>query len=379
MLGAYKTGTPVELPDTTTFTADNGVFAGWRVSIKRTPASAPEVFFFPAGTDMAEMFAHDVTLEAYWMDVVLDVATKPYDSSLGVDDYTFGDSANFTMEGDTITLLYRAQVQGNSEYPYVLTCDGAEAVYNSELNGAIDKYDASEYVYFTVTYTAEEFEAMPQQTVTMGNASDSVNVTVTVEHHAEAVAGVAPTCTEDGSKPYWHCTGCGKYFADEACTQEIQDIDTWKVIPATGHAYGEPVFQWSDDGKTCTVTFTCGNDKTHVEVLKAEVTSTVKTAPTCTEKGVTAYTAKVTFQGKDYTDTLELTDIPATGHHYEDGVCTDCGEKDPDYVEPTKPATDPEGPDQTGENTPVALLMSLVLISAACLAVVIAKSRKVHF
>lgn len=60
-------------------------------------------------------------------------------------------------------------------------------------------------------------------------------------------------------------------------------------------------------------------------------------------------------------------------------MCTECGEKDPDYVEPTKPATDPEGPDQTGENTPVALLMSLVLISAACLAVVIAKSRKVHF
>lgn len=48
-------------------------------------------------------------------------------------------------------------------------------------------------------------------------------------------------------------------------------------------------------------------------------------------------------------------------------MCTECGEKDPDYVEPTKPATDPEGPDQTGENTPVALLMSLVLISAACL------------
>ena len=115
--------------------------------------------------------------------------------------------------------------------------------------------------------------------------------------------------------------------------------------------------------------------------------SNLKTAPTCTEKGVTVYTAKVTFEGKDYTATLELTDIPAAGHHYEDGVCTVCGEKDPDYVEPTteptteptKPATDPDGPDQTGDTTPVALLMSLLLISAACLTAVIAKSRKIRF
>src|SRR5699024_9391221 len=130
----------------------------------------------------------------------------------------------------------------------------------SQLSGTIDKYQTSKYVYFTVTYTAEEFEAMTQQTVELGNgATAAASVTVTVEHHTEAVAGVAPTCTQDGSKAYWHCTGCGKYFADEACTQEIQDIDTWKVIPAIGHDYGEPVFRWSDDGKTCTATFTCGN------------------------------------------------------------------------------------------------------------------------
>ena len=377
--GVYDKGAEVQLPQTTTFVTENGVFAGWIARVK--DGTETTLYYYPLGTETMTMFGKDVELEAMWMDVELEVADLPYDENKSVGDYTFGDAANFVIDGDTVTVLYRANVRGNSQYPYALTVPGpgATAVYGSELTGTIDRYQASEYVYFTVTYTAEEFEAMTQQTVTMGNASDSVDVTVTVEHHAEAVAGVDPTCTEDGSKPYWHCTGCGKYFADEACTQEIQDIDTWKVIPATGHAYGEPVFQWSDDGKTCTVTFTCGNDATHVEVLKAEVSSTVKTAPTCTEKGVTAYTAKVTFQGKDYTDTLELTDIPATGHHFEDGVCTECGEKDPDYVEPTKPATDPEGPDQTGENTPVALLMSLVLISAACLAVVIAKSRKVHF
>ena len=464
--GVYDKGATVNLPQTTSFVTENGVFAGWKVTIKKYINDPDSVtYFYPLGTETMPMFGKDVELEAYWMDVELDVADLPYDENKGVGDYTFVDAANFVIDGDTITVLYRAQVQGNSQYPYALTVHGPEAtaVYGSQLSGTIDKYQTSKYVYFTVTYTAEEFEAMTQQTVELGNgATAAASVTVTVEHHTEAVAYVAPTCTEEGSKAYWHCTGCGKYFADEACTQEIQDIDTWKVIPAIGHDYGEPVFRWSDDGKTCTatftcgndethvetldaevtsdlktaptctekgvtvytakvtfegkdytatleltdipaighaygepafqwsadgktctVTFTCGNDETHVEVLDAEVTSNLKTAPTCTEKGVTVYTAKVTFEGKDYTATLELTDIPAAGHHYEDGVCTVCGEKDPDYVEPTteptKPATDPDGPDQTGDTTPVALLMSLLLISAACLRVIIAKSRKLRF
>lgn len=469
--GAYDKGAEVQLPQTTGFVAENGVFAGWKVTIKKYINDPDSVtYFYPLGTETMPMFGKDVELEAYWMDVVLNVASVPYDETLSVSDYTFGNAANFVIDGDTVTVLYRAQVQGNSQYPYALTVHGPEAtaVYGSQLSGTIDKYQTSKYVYFTVTYTAEEFEAMTQQTVELGNgATAAASVTVTVEHHTEAVAYVAPTCTEEGSKAYWHCTGCGKYFADAACTQEItEDIDTWKVIPvtghaygepaflwnadgktctvtftcgndethvetldaevtsnlktaptctekgvtvytakvsfqgqdytdtleltdipATGHAYGEPAFQWSADGKTCTVTFTCGNDETHVETLTAEITSNRKTAPTCTEKGVTVYTAKVTFEGKDYTATLELTDIPATGHHYEDGVCTVCGEKDPDYVEPTteptteptKPATDPDGPDQTGDTTPVALLMSLLLISAACLRVIIAKSRKIRF
>ena len=469
--GVYDKGATVNLPQTTSFVTENGVFAGWKVTIKKYINDPNSVtYYYPLGTETMPMFGKDVELEAYWMDVVLNVASVPYDETLSVSDYTFGNAANFVIDGDTVTVLYRAQVQGNSQYPYALTVHGPEAtaVYGSQLSGTIDKYQTSKYVYFTVTYTAEEFEAMTQQTVELGNgATAAASVTVTVEHHTEAVAYVAPTCTEEGSKAYWHCTGCGKYFADEACTQEItEDIDTWKVIPVTGHAYGqpeflwsadgktctvtftcgndethvevldaevtsnlktaptctekgvtvytakvtfegkdytatleltdipaighaygEPAFQWSADGKTCTVTFTCGNDETHVEVLDAEVTSNLKTAPTCTEKGVTVYTAKVTFEGKDYTATLELTDIPAAGHHYEDGVCTVCGEKDPDYVEPTteptteptKPATDPDGPDQTGDTTPVALLMSLLLISAACLTAVIAKSRKIRF
>lgn len=47
-------------------------------------------------------------------------------------------------------------------------------------------------------------------------------------------------------------------------------------------------------------------------------------AATCTDTGVKTLTCSC---GDTYTET-----IPATGHNYENGTCTECGAKDPDYV-----------------------------------------------
>lgn len=166
------------------------------------------------------------------------------------------------------------------------------------------------------------------------------------------------------------------------------------------HTYGEPEFRWSQDGKSCTVVFTCTEDESHVTELQAEVSSKVTQEATCTQKGVTTYTASVTFQNAPYTDTKAVEDIPALGHKYENGVCIRCGEKDPDATEltaptkptdpseptepsettqptekpttePTKPATDPDGPDQTGERVDGVLLAVLTLVSAACLGITV--------
>ncbi len=41
------------------------------------------------------------------------------------------------------------------------------------------------------------------------------------------------TCTEDGNIEYWHCPDCGKYFSDEDLTNEITQDET--VIPAINH------------------------------------------------------------------------------------------------------------------------------------------------
>ncbi len=45
----------------------------------------------------------------------------------------------------------------------------------------------------------------------------------------EHVEAKAATTTSEGNTEYWRCTGCGKYFSDQAGTKEIKQADT--VIP----------------------------------------------------------------------------------------------------------------------------------------------------
>lgn len=84
------------------------------------------------------------------------------------------------------------------------------------------------------------------------------------------------------------------------------------------HVLKDISYEWSADGKTCTAHATC---ETGGETLtrKAVVTGEVKTPATCTEKGVTTYTA--TFrQDRLETQTIDIEDIPAHGHRYHAAV-----------------------------------------------------------
>ena len=132
-----------------------------------------------------------------------------------------------------------------------------------------------------------------------------------------------PTCTEQGETAYTATVT----FGGKVST----DTKTVKDIPKLGHDYGEAVWNWSSDNKTAEAVFTCGKDKTHVEKVKAEVTSKVTKNPTCTEQGETAYTATVTFGGKVSTDTKTVKNIQALGHKFEYGICSVCGATDSNY------------------------------------------------
>ena len=135
-------------------------------------------------------------------------------------------------------------------------------------------------------------------------------------HTLTAVVEVPATCETAGVKAHWVCSVCGKLFSDaEGKTETTLEK---LAIPATGHAYGEPVWKWNDDF-TASATFTCGNDASHVETVNATVTNEVTTEATCKADGVRTYTAKVTFEDKEYTDTKTET-IAATGHAYGEPV-----------------------------------------------------------
>ena len=138
----------------------------------------------------------------------------------------------------------------------------------------------------------------------------------------------APTCTKPGNKEYWTCSVCNKLFRDEAGMHEITEEDTKR--PALGHDWGKPVYTWSDDNTACTAKRVCQHDASHTETAAATVTSEPTKAPTCTEMGETTYTATFSVDWAEE-QTKTIMDIPATGHHYVNGYCTECGHRDPDY------------------------------------------------
>ena len=137
---------------------------------------------------------------------------------------------------------------------------------------------------------------------------------------------VPATCVADGKDVYTAT------FTDAAFTTQTKEV----TIEKLGHTYGAPVWSWSEDGKTATATFTCTREGCtaettgHAQNVTATVSGKQKVAPTCTDKGTTTYTAKVTFEKKDYADTKDVQDIKALGHKLtktaaKAATCTEAG------------------------------------------------------
>ena len=208
----------------------------------------------------------------------------------------------------------------------------------------------------TVEYQAQVNQAYGRLNAIYRDILKATHTHAPLFHEAQA-----STCHTYGNVAYWTCEteGCaGVFYADEACTQVLTQVEL-------------PLDPNNHDGDT---------------YKKGAV------APTCTQPGA---------EDSTYCDSCDAllaqgAVIPAAGHKFENGQCTVCGEKDPDYTEPTKPtepsettqpteepttettkpATDPEGPDQTGEGPQVIILVVVLIVSAACLVFVIWKLKK---
>lgn len=149
----------------------------------------------------------------------------------------------------------------------------------------------------TWTWNDDHTEATAVFACERGDDTQEVKATITEKT-------TAATCETAGETVYTATASFGgKDYTDN---QKVE-------IAALGHEYGEPTWKWSDDHKTATATFKCerGDD---TQTVDATVTPET-TAATCEADGKTVYTAKVSFNGKDYTETYTET-LKALGHKY---------------------------------------------------------------
>ncbi len=156
----------------------------------------------------------------------------------------------------------------------------------------------------------------------------------TVSHNLTTASGItseettAATCTVMGTTTYtatFTPTNASEYTqASYTDTKEVQDI------AALGHLYGNPVWSWTDDGKSASVIFKCAHNANHTKTEDGTITSEVTTDPTCTVKGTTTYTATYTvptadgaiFDDTEYSDTKAVQDVDANGHKITSIVIT---------------------------------------------------------
>ena len=123
----------------------------------------------------------------------------------------------------------------------------------------------------------------------------------------------------------------GSMAAKQKFTYELS-AGTYKIVSPAGTSY-------SNRGvRVYSIEAVIGGDDTHVGGNVPHThsyTSSVTSTPDCTKNGSITHTCTC---GHSYTEEIE-----ATGHSYENGVCTDCEAVDPNHN---------PGGDNTGDNTP---------------------------
>lgn len=198
------------------------------------------------------------------------------------------------------------------------------------------------------TYAKDDAQSVAATCVSKGydvivcsGCGDSYKVITDATGHAydAGVETTPATCTANGVKTFT-CANCGDTYTE--------------VIPATGHTYGKGVVEReASDGNSGLISYTCSkcNDKFYEEYVINSTEHTwnveVKQNPSCTEKGVSAYTCinpdcTICAHGVPATFTKQTA---ALGHNYvgvettaptctEKGVMTyTCSRCDATYTE----------------------------------------------
>lgn len=176
------------------------------------------------------------------------------------------------------------------------------------------------------------------------------------------------------------CSRPARYYYSCACGQVGPDTgqpasDTFASGDPLGHTWNDWVVT---KAPTCTETGaemrTCARgdaqEARKVDALGHDLKHVDAVAATCTEAGTAEHwvcsRCGALFSDAGATKTVAAEDlaIEPTGHRFENGTCTVCGAKDPDYVTPTQPNKDEE-PEIPATGDPASLASALFGAGAA--------------
>ena len=209
-----------------------------------------------------------------------------------------------------VTMYYKAADKTAAGVKYVVTTTEAKEAGKHAYTGAWTwtevKDDNGNVTGYTASVTGVKCSVCDNEPT-----EDQIKVNVVKDTENSKAA----TCTEKGKDVYTATATVTDADGKEigTLTADPKEVD----LPALGHKYGEPTWNWTkgeNNTYTATATFTCANDEKHVETVDAKVTEKSDGA-TCTKAGKITYTATVTFEGKDYTDT-KTEEVAALGHNY---------------------------------------------------------------
>ena len=135
---------------------------------------------------------------------------------------------------------------GNTWTPIWNAKEDLENPGGSYLMGTVELAIPAEYLTNNVQFAFHAYKkagtGYTDSDITI--AIDNVKLAVPADpcaggHTLEAVAAVAPTCTEDGVVAHWKCSVCGALFADAEGNTSMTEEET--VDPANGHNFTEQV------------------------------------------------------------------------------------------------------------------------------------------
>jgi hypothetical protein len=226
----------------------------------------------------------------------------PVDQDFGTPEYSWADD-NLSCTATAVcsrnsTHVLTETVSAAFEITKPATCESAgETTYTATFTNSafetqtktVDNVPALGHDWGTPTYIwADDYSSVTAKRVCKHDENHVETETVTTAAEVTKTA----TCDAVGETTY---TATFTNAAFETQTETVGNV------PALGHDWGEPVFDWADDYSSATATFTCSRDAEHVQTVPAEVTSA-----TDPETGAMTFTATVVFEGKSYTETKTL-------------------------------------------------------------------------